>query len=188
MRALSALRSSPENTDPHAEFLALCPVVERHARVTFRHRHEADREEAVAEAVAAAFESYVGLKQRGKDPVRDFPTAMATFAVLHVKDERHVGSRSSSKDVLSAKARRKHGFRVERLPASFRTSFEHLYSEVGGQDRQDAFEECLWANTQTPVVEQVCFRLDWPAFLRTLTRRDRGLARFLSLGHSAQRS
>ncbi len=80
--------------------------------------------------------------------------------MLHVKDDRHVGGRSSSKDVLSAKAQRKHGFRVGALPASFRTSFEHLYSEVNGQNRQDAFEECLWANTRTPVVDQVCFRLD----------------------------
>jgi hypothetical protein len=186
MCAPSGPCSSPGNSHPHAEFLSLCPLVERQARLTFRHRNPAEREEAVAEAVAAAFESYVRLKKHGKDPVQEVPAALASFAVLHSKEDRHVGGRSNSRDVLSPKARRQHGFRVESLPISFRTSFEHLYAQVSGQEQQDAFEECLWANLQTPVVDQVCFRLDWPAFLRTLTRRDRQLARFLALGHSAK--
>src|SRR5262249_54451609 len=135
-----------------------------------------------AEAVAAAYESYVRLRTRGKDPVRDFPTVMASFAVLHVRDDRHVGSPSSSTDVLSRKARQKHGFRVESLPTAPRASFANLYAEVDGQDRQETYEERLRDNTQTPVVDQVCFRLDWPAFLRTLSRRDRELAKLLSLG------
>jgi hypothetical protein len=40
-------------------------------------------------------------------------------------------------------------------------------------------------NTATPVPAQVAFRLDWPAFLRTLGRRDRALADYLALGHGA---
>jgi len=184
MSALSSVRPRQENASVHAEFLALAPVLERHARVVFRDRKPADREEAIAEAVAAAFESYVALKARGKDPVRDFPTVMATFAALHVKDDRHVGGSSSSTDVLSGKAQRKHGFRVEFLPSSPRSSFDDLYGEVDGQERQDDFEERLHDNTQTPVIDQVCFRLDWPAFLQTLDRRDRAMVHFLSLGHS----
>jgi hypothetical protein len=172
--------------NPHDDFLALGPVIERHARIAFRNRSGQDQDEAVAEAIAAAFESYVRLKARGKDPVHEFPTIMATFAVLHVKTGRHVGGRSSSTDVLSRKAQHKWGFWVEPLPASPGTAFENLYAEVGGQERQGAYEERLWANTQTPVLDQVCFRLDWPAFQSTLSRRDRELCLFLSLGHSAK--
>jgi hypothetical protein len=186
MSAPSAARPRQEDAAAHAEFLALAPVIERHARVVFRHRKPVDREEAIAESVAAAFESYVALKARGKDPVRDFPSMMATFAVLHVKDGRHVGGRSSSQDVLSRKAQGRHRFRVESLPASLRNSHDGLYSAVGGQEQQDVFEERLHDNTRTPVPDQVCFRLDWPAFLQTLTQRDRGLAGFLAMGHSAK--
>jgi len=170
----------------HAEFLSLCPIVERHARTVLRHRDPADREESAAEAVAAAFESYLGLKARGKDPVHDFPTRMATFAVLHVQDGRHVGGHASTRDVLSPQAQQKHGFRVEALPASTRIPLDRLYSDPDGQQALDAFEERLQDNTQTPVPDQVAFRIDFPAFLRTLSPRDRLMASFLSLGHSAQ--
>lgn len=186
MSALCSIRSRQESSSRHAEFLALSHIVERHARVVFRDRNPTDHEEAIAEAVASAFESYVALKSRGKDPLREFPTAMATFAALHVKNDRHVGGSSRSTDVLARKAQRQHGFRVECLPSSPRTTFDNLYADVNGQQQQDTFEERLHDNTLTPVVDQVCFRLDWPAFLRTLSRRDRALIQFLSLGHSAK--
>ena len=41
-------------------------------------------------------------------------------------------------------------------------------------------------STQTPVIDQVCFRIDWPAFLQTLDRRDQAMAHYLSLGHSGK--
>ena len=100
---------------PHADFLQLRPIIDRHARVVFRTSTEVDREEASAEAVAAAFESYLRLKKRGKDPVQSFPSLMATFAARHVKDGRHVGGRRTSSDALSFTAQQKHGFRVASL-------------------------------------------------------------------------
>src|SRR4051794_41032696 len=151
MSALSSPRPRRGSPRPDTEFLSLCPVVERHARVVFRGYRGADREEAVAEAVAAAYESYAGLRARGKDPVRSFPGAMAAFAVLHVKDGRHVGGRSSSTDVLSRKARQRRGFRVQSLPASPRARFDRLYGTVDGQGQQDAYEERLRDNTRAPV-------------------------------------
>jgi hypothetical protein len=182
MRTLTSLPLS----EIHAEFLSLFPAIVRHARFAFRHRNAVDREEAEAEAVAAAFESFVGLKLRGKDPARDFPTLIGTFAVLHVKDGGHVGGHSSSKDALSAKAQAVHGFRVESLPAYQQASFGSVYADPGGQRAQDLFEERLRDNNRTPVADQVCFRVDFPAFLQRLTSRDRRLASYLSLGHSAR--
>lgn len=185
MGMLTVLRRS-DSPALQAEFLKLCPLVLRHARFVFRDRNAGDREEAEAEAIASAFESFLALKARGKDPIHDFPAAMATYAVLHVKDGRHVGGRSSRKDVLSRKAQVAHRFRVEPLPVSQRTSVADRYSSPHGQQAQDAFEERLQDNDRTPVAEQVCFRLDFPAFLGTLSARDRRLVRFLSLGHSAK--
>lgn len=168
------------------EFLELVPIVERHSRITFRHLSVADREEATAEAVAAALVAYRGLRARGLDPVRDFPSQIATYAVLHVKDGRHVGGRSSSTDAMSPKAQCKHGFRVESLPAATRQPHEELYGAVLGQRRIDAFEERLQDNSRTPPPEQAAFRIDFPEFLRSLCQRDRRMAGFLALGYSGK--
>jgi hypothetical protein len=164
-------------------FLQLQPVIERHAQMVFRHLRSAEREEAVAETRAAAYVSYLRLRSRGKDPA-EFPIKLATYATLRVKNDRHVGSRSSSQDVLARKAQRRRSFRVEYLPHSPHANLDHMYGDVGGQNRQDAYEERLQDDSQTPVPDQVAFRLDWPRFLTSLSVRDRRLAHYLSLGHS----
>jgi hypothetical protein len=59
---------------------------------------------------------------------------------------------------------------------------------VRSQRQLDLFEERLHDNRQTPVPDQVAFRVDFAAFLKTLSLRDRELARFLSFGHSAKKA
>lgn len=180
----------PSPTEPRSyhpdDFLPLMSIVQKHASVVFRGLPEIEREEAIAESVAAAYVAYRRLCDRGIDPVREFPSMMATFAVRQVKDGRHVGSRRSSKDVLSPRAQRRHGFRVESLPISTRRPHEDVHSAAGGQRVMDTFEERLHENRRTPVPEQAAFRIDFPHFLRSLSRRDRHLATFLSLGNAAK--
>jgi len=174
------------NHQEHEGFLPLLPIVERHARAVFRHLPEVHLEETVAEAVAAAFLAYVRLKLRGRDPVRDFPACMAGYAVLHVKCQRHVGGRTSSKDVISALAQARHGFRVESLPRSFRRPQGDLYGTVRGQQHNDAFEEQLQDKRHWPVPDRAAFRLDFFDFFQTLSRRDRKIVRYLARGHSGK--
>jgi hypothetical protein len=185
MRIPSTARIPNGGRSPHDDFLTLLPIVERHARIVFRDLDDEAREEAAAEVVAAAFEAHVLLKARGRNPV-GFPSSFATYSVLRVKDGRHVGGRSSSRDVLSRKAQQRRGFRVESLPASTRTAFESLYAQGQGQQQQGTLEERLRDNTQTPVPEQVAFRLDFPVFLQALTARDRQMALALAEGHAAK--
>jgi hypothetical protein len=165
---MSTLGSDGDAACLHIEFLVLLPVVERHAKFVFR--GHPDREEAVAEAVAASFESFLAIKARGKNP-HDFPSSIAKYAVLHVKDDRHVGGTSSSTDVLSSKAQRRHGFRVMSLAPANRLS---------------AYEERLRDDRRTPVPDQVAFRIDWPAFLKTLTERDRQMTHALAEERAAK--
>jgi hypothetical protein len=179
-----SIRSAPNDANEHADFLSLVPVIEKQARIAFRDRNATDREEAVAEAVATAFTAYVRLKARGKDPVRDFPSSLASFAVLHVKDGRHVGGRSSSTDVLSCKARQLHGFKVDLLPTSG-TPQACIHPKRNSRCGSDALNDWLQENRRTPVPDQVAFRIDFPQFLRGLSLRDRELARFLGQGHTA---
>ena len=62
--------------------------------------------------------------------------------------------------MLSPLAQRLHGFSVGTLPRASTASGNEL-------------SEALCENTVTPVPEQVCFRLDFPAWLRGLGERDR---------------
>src|SRR5262249_58041693 len=72
------------------------------------------------------------------------------------------------------------GSRVEPCPASRRNAHEQFYATPLGEELQDAFEERLRDNTLTPVPDQVAFRIDFPAWLRTLTARERRLIRAMA--------
>jgi hypothetical protein len=170
---------------PHAGFLTLLPSIERHAKVVFRGHPPAEREEATAVAVAAAFAGYVRLAARGKNPERDFASSLVTYAVLHAKSGRQVGSGSSTTDALSPLARRKRGFKIEPLPSSPGVARDRLYSTAGRRQR-DEFDEYLRDNTRSAVPDQAAFRIDFPNFLGSLGRRDRELIRFLAQGNSAK--
>jgi hypothetical protein len=171
-------------TQAHAEFLDLIPTIERHARFAFRGRAAAEQEEAAAEAVAAAYESYVKLTARGMNPARNFPSAFAAYAVLHVKAGHHVGSSSSSTDVLSPRAWKKRGFRVEPLSGSPGVARDRC-NPAAHRRLVGEFDEQLRDNTRSPVPDQAAFRVDFPTFLAGLGQRDRELVKFLALGHFA---
>ena len=166
------------HAEAHDDFIPLIAIVDRHARVVFRHLPAADREEAATEAVAAAFKAFVRLKARGK-PVNDLRSGIAAYAVLHTKSGRRVGGHLNSNDVLSGQAQRKHGFKVESL--SMDRSF-------GGHDHRrsnhqpDPIEEQLRENSRTPPSEQAAFRIDFRDWLAAWSHRDRKMIHDLGLG------
>src|SRR5262245_59440450 len=123
--------------------------------------------------------------QNAKDLPR-FVGALARYAARAVRCGKRLTGQEKAKDVLSSLAQRRHGFTVASLPASTCQSFEKVYSTVRGQEDMDGWEERLHDNTVTPVPDQVSFRLAYPQFVRSLGRRDRRMAHFLSLGNSAK--
>jgi hypothetical protein len=164
----------------HARFLALLPRIELHARITFRGLKCPDtREDAVAETVALAWKWHVRLAERGKD-VMQFSAALAILAARAVRSGRRLCGHQKARDVLSPVARRRHGFRVEPLPTSTQSSHDSLHSLPHAQQAQDAFEERLRDNTLTPVPEQAAFRIDFPAWLKTLMGRERRIIRAMA--------
>jgi hypothetical protein len=154
-----------------ASFLAqVLPRVVTHGRCYFRHvRCPHRKEEYLAEMVALAWRWHRRLAERGKDATR-FPTAIASFAARAVGSGRRLAGMDRAGDVLSPLAQRRRGVAVGPLPDG---------SSLNG----NVFDEALHDNTQSPVVEQVCFRLDFSAWLLTLTRRDRRLVEGMALGH-----
>ena len=154
----------------HAAFLALLPRIELHARIAFRHLGcPQSRDDAVAETVALAWQSYLRLVERGKDPAA-FVSRFADYAARAVRRGRRVCGQEAGQEVLSPRAQARHGFAVLRLPAGPTT--------LNGSP----LEEALLDNAVTPPPEAAAFRIDFPAWLATWPERDRRLIEALGLG------
>jgi hypothetical protein len=152
----------------HAAFLTILPRIELHGRVYFRHKKGEKRDEAIAEMVALAWKSFVNLARRGKDATQ-FPMALARYAAQGVHNGRRLCGQDRIKDVLSPRAQQAHNFTVVSLPEG---------SSLNG----NIFDEALIDNTRTPVDDQVAFRLDFPAWRRTRSDRDRRVIDDLMVG------
>jgi hypothetical protein len=154
-----------------AQFLELLPRLRAQAQGAFRFlRCPHRRDDATAEVVALCWSWFVRLAERGRDPV-PLAGALVHFATRRVRSGRRLCGQETTKDVASWRAQRGRGFAVRALPEPAMLS-------------GSALEEALHDNSMTPVPEQVVFRLDWPAWLGTLSPRDRDLLRLLALGYS----
>ena len=180
--SVSVSSCKPPSPADHSTFLALLlPKIELHARIAFHPvRCPATRADKVAECVALAWRWYIRLNERGKD-VRPFVMAFVFLVARAVKSGRRVTGTEKARDVMSEQAQRRHGFTVERLPASSSAAHEVSYADPHGQHRHDAWEERLQDNTVTPPDEQAAFRIDFVAWLKTLTPRERRLIRAMAL-------
>ncbi len=146
-------------------FLAIMQCISTHAQISFRHiRNAHDREDFVQETLCVVWKWTLRMLEQDKDP-REFPTAVATLAVRHVRSGRKfAGGKLGKNDALSRFAQARHGFTVELLPASTATPHEQLYGTVRGQQKHDAMEEMLGDHDRSPVPEQVAFRIDFAAW------------------------
>jgi hypothetical protein len=160
---------SPTVVQLQTRFLAVLPRIELHARIYFRHlKCSHQREEAIAECVALAWAWFVRLVRQGKNP-ETFIRVLADFAARAVSSGRRICGQQKATEVLSPEAQRRHGFTVQRL---------HLYAYPPGS----RWEEAVHDNTQTPVIDQVVFRVDFSTWLQTRTKRDRRLIERLLVG------
>jgi hypothetical protein len=163
-----------------AVFLAIRPRILTHAALVFRGMRCFDQKaEYFAETVAVAWRWFLRMAERGKD-ARQFPSVLASYAARAVKSGRRLCGQLRSKEVLSELGQMRHGFRVQSLPSSTRHNFEELHRKIGAQRRMDSFEEWLQDNRETPVPDQVAFRCDFPAWLKTRCRRDRRMIRAMA--------
>lgn len=154
-------------------FERVLPRIRTHAVIVFReipcpHR----KEDLIAETLALAWWWWLRLCRRGKRP-QQFVSAIATFAAKAARNGRRVCGTERSKDVLSPLAQRHHGFYVGKLP-----DFETLLG--------NPLAEALRDNTETPVPEQVAFRVDFPAWLLTHDDRCRRLIEEMASGERTQ--
>lgn len=76
-------------------FLAILSRVQNHAQIKFRHLRIDQRQESIAEAIAAACISYHRLAALGRLRCAH-PSTLANYAVKHVNSDRHVGGSQDS--------------------------------------------------------------------------------------------
>jgi hypothetical protein len=163
-----------------AEFLSIRPRILTHAHFMFRDVDSEERKaDCISETIALAWKWFLRLAEKGKDP-RGFVSVLAGYAVRAVQNGRRLAGQLKAKDVTNPLAQRRHGFKVETLPLSTRTCQEDRYGAVGGQRHQDEFEERLHDNTRTPPDQQAMFRLDFAAWLKSLTIRERKIVRAMA--------
>lgn len=152
-----------------ARFLNILPRLEAHARIYFRHvRCWAHRADCIAETVALSWRWFVGLAARGKDATQ-FPTVLAGYAARAVRSGRRLGGQERARDAMSPVAQQRHGFVVGKLPDIATESSNPL-------------AEALADNTQTPPPEAAAFRVDFPAWTGTYSRRRRRMIHDLARG------
>ena len=155
------------------KFTATLKAVEDAARYAFRRRRRQDREEALAEARAAAWSAWHGLIRKGKDPVEVGVTGIANNAVRNVRQGRRIGNRTCGRgamDVQHPRVRRALGLRV--------VAFEELAGPQVGSWRDWLAED----NRVTPADEAI-FHLDYQAWLAGLAEPKRRVAELLAEGH-----
>ncbi|MHC4065725.1 MAG: hypothetical protein ACYSUI_14675, partial [Planctomycetota bacterium] len=158
--------------------LRYLPAIETHAAIQFRGLPDTDREEAMAEARAAAFVNFRSAVSSGKAH-RLKPSMVAHYAALHVRGGRHVGGGpDNTSDILSRRAQRMHGFKVERLP----WDSAHAYDILKTPD-QKVWRLRLLHDRRTPVPDQVCFRIDFSQFMAGQHDRTRTAMAMLAAGH-----
>jgi DNA-directed RNA polymerase specialized sigma24 family protein len=154
-----------------AVFLAMLPKIEQVARFHFRHCRCGDRkQDCISETVAVCWLWHRRLVAQGRDPSA-FVATLTRLAALAVSSGRRLCGQQSARDALSPVCHRRQGFAVAPLPDP-------------GSDRISVFDDALRDNMQSPIPDQVQFRVDYPSWRATLDDRCRRLVDAMMEGRS----
>lgn len=139
-------------------FVSYLPVMRRYARMSFRHLGQDLCDEAISNTVALAWKHWCRLNERDRAGEPGILKAIAWYSIRQSKAGRRIDSAGKPRDPLALRVYGKANFEPWNL--------------------ED------YVGKETPVPEQVSFRMDVPAFLSTLPKRNRNLALDLSTGMS----
>jgi hypothetical protein len=153
--------------DWHNTFLLMLPQIEDHARFRFRHLKGERYEDAVQEVVCNSLVAYASLVEQGRAEAATW-SSLAKYAVAQVRSGRRVGSSLNIKDVSSSYCQQRKHVRMESL---------HQWDPQDEEWREILVED----RTATPADLAAC-RIDFPAWLDTLSDRDQKIALKLSEG------
>ena len=158
------------------KFTATLKAVEDAARFAFRRHRRQDREEAVAEARAAAWSAWTGLLRRGKDPLAVGVTGIANNAIRYVRNGRRVGNTTCGRGAMDVfrKAQKARDLKV----VSLDSNDQFIPGSLVG-----TWKEWLACDHRVGPADEAAFRVDFAAWLTGLPRRKRQIAELLAEGH-----
>jgi len=151
------------------QFLHMLPQIRQKAGFAFRGSPPESRDDLVAEVVASCFCAWASLVSQGKEHVAS-PTTLAQYAIRQIRAGRRVGTRLNCNDVMSAYARRSGRVNVEQL------------DRFDGQE--GTWFEILVEDRKAGPAETAAARIDFQAWLRLLSGRDRRIAETLATGET----
>ena len=157
----------------HEVFLRMLPVIQQSASIAFRHLKAEAREEAIQDVTANALVAFVRLVELGKADVA-FPTVLARYGVSQFRSGRRVGTRLNVRDISSGYCQRRKGIFVQRLDR---------YYVKDGEWREIVVED----KKSTPA-DIAATRIDFAAWLETLSKRQRKIAETLAMGETTSRT
>jgi hypothetical protein len=153
------------------QFLRILPQIRRQAWIAFRDRDAESRDELTQEVIANAYCAFIGLARRNKLAMA-YPTPLARYAIRQVRAGRRVGNQLNKYDLLSPYARRIHGLTIERIDRQY---------EPNG-----AWRQILVEDQHAGPAETASARIDVAAWLATLSKRQRRIAKALAVGGSTR--
>ncbi len=153
----------------HAMFLRMLPRIRLHARIAFRSFQREQRQEAIQDVTANAWQAFVRLVERGKAALA-YATPLAMYGVRQYRDHRRVGAALNVNDITSTYCQQRKGVVVQRLDKFDRSA--------------NQWEEVLVEDRHAGPADIARMRLDFAAFLARLPLRLRRIAKFLAQGES----
>ncbi len=153
----------------HAAFEAMVPVIERQARIAFRHLNAQARQEAIQEVICNSCCAFARLAELNKTDVA-YPSVLAGFGIRQTIEGRKIGTRLNVHDVTSEYCQRKKGLLVERLDCY--------------DDETQAWAEILIEDKHVGPADTAITRIDFGSWLQLLPRHLRKIANFLANGES----
>jgi hypothetical protein len=149
------------------DFVELLPQIEERLKLTFRHLDPDGREEAIQSATVFCLLSFMRLHRRGRAGAVS-ASNLVWYGVLQVKCGRPAVGRMNSKEVLSLYAQLRRGIKVEPI---------HTHAPT-----EPSWIALLVEDKRAPVPDQVAARLDFAAWIHTLSRRFQRIAADLACG------
>ncbi|MCE9552905.1 MAG: hypothetical protein K8T91_05955 [Planctomycetes bacterium] len=157
----------------HKKFLAMLPLIRRHAAVSFRQLDPEARAEAVQEVICNAMAAYRRLVELKKEQVA-YPSALARYGVAQVRAGRRLGGSLNVRDVTSVHCQLNKGVHIDRLD----------YFD----DEEMAWTEVLIEDRTAGPAETAASRIDFASWLRSLSGQKRKVATTLATGETTQKT
>jgi hypothetical protein len=152
-------------------FLLLVPSLRRAANFRVRNLSHDRRQEVVDDIIGVCFAFYARLVARGQEE-RAYCTALVRFAAARLRQGRQIGCPVSIRDISNRYCREKRGLQLERLD---------LFDGAEG-----TWQEVLITDRRATPADLAASRIDFGAWLATMSPLRRQLAQFLSIGESTR--